>query len=370
MVRARCVVGWGGRLTRTWLFFVGIVVFFGIRRVNTPPSVSIPSDSGVTSSSSRPPTSPFSTPPWIAAPIATTSSGFTPLYGSRPNVFFTSSCTIGIRDIPPTRITSWISDAFSPESFRHTSHGFTVRFTSPSTSPSSFDRVSVSCRWSGPLSFADTYGRFTSVCIADDSSIFAFSAASRTRCSAILSFARSTPSDFLKFSTSEFVIATSKSSPPRNVSPFVAFTSNTPPDTSRIDTSNVPPPRSYTAITLSSSLSSPYASAAAVGSLMIRTMFSFEIAPASFVACLCASLKYAGTVTTAFGTVAPRCASAVSRIFSSTNDPIWLGEYSLPAESATHAAPPDPRTILNGTCFWSSCVSLSVKLRPIRRLIP
>eukprot|EP00955_Chlamydomonas_euryale_P039918 351544-Chlamydomonas_euryale.AAC.4 len=40
----------------------------------------------------------------------------------------------------------------------------------------------------------------------------------------------------------------SKSSPPRKVSPLVALTSNTPPMISRIDTSNVPPPKSYTAI--------------------------------------------------------------------------------------------------------------------------
>ncbi len=40
----------------------------------------------------------------------------------------------------------------------------------------------------------------------------------------------------------------SKSSPPRNVSPFVDFTSNTPSPISRIEMSNVPPPRSYTAM--------------------------------------------------------------------------------------------------------------------------
>src|SRR5215472_2492381 len=56
---------------------VGIVVFFWISLVITPPSVSMPSDSGVTSSSSTSLTSPFRTPPWIAAPTATTSSGFT-----------------------------------------------------------------------------------------------------------------------------------------------------------------------------------------------------------------------------------------------------------------------------------------------------
>ena len=49
----------------------------------------------------------------------------------------------------------------------------------------------------------------------------------------------------------------SKSSPPRKVSPFVDFTSNTPSPISRIDTSKVPPPRSYTAMVPEPFLSSP-----------------------------------------------------------------------------------------------------------------
>ena len=44
---------------KIWLFLVGIVVLRSIRRVNTPPSVSMPSDSGVTSSSSTSLTSPL-----------------------------------------------------------------------------------------------------------------------------------------------------------------------------------------------------------------------------------------------------------------------------------------------------------------------
>src|SRR5438094_545326 len=47
-----------------------------------PPRGSIPRDSGVTSSRRTSFTSPASTPPLIAAPIATPSSGFTPLRGS------------------------------------------------------------------------------------------------------------------------------------------------------------------------------------------------------------------------------------------------------------------------------------------------
>ena len=53
-----------------------------------------------------------------------------------------------------------------------------------------------------------------------------------------------------------------------------------------IETSNVPPPKSYTATLLSffAPLSSPYARAAAVGSLMIRNTSSPAIVPASLVA--------------------------------------------------------------------------------------
>ncbi len=73
-------VGWlSEAVLKISLFFVGIVVLRSISGVITPPSVSIPSVSGVTSSSRTSLTSPFSTPPWIAAPTATTSSGFTPL---------------------------------------------------------------------------------------------------------------------------------------------------------------------------------------------------------------------------------------------------------------------------------------------------
>ncbi len=59
-------------------FFVGIVVLRSISFVITPPLVSIPRVSGVTSSSSTSLTSPASTPAWIPAPTATTSSGLTP----------------------------------------------------------------------------------------------------------------------------------------------------------------------------------------------------------------------------------------------------------------------------------------------------
>ena len=63
---------------------VGIVVLRSMSLVITPPLVSMPSDSGVTSSSRTSLTSPLSTPAWMAAPTATTSSGLTDLFGSLP----------------------------------------------------------------------------------------------------------------------------------------------------------------------------------------------------------------------------------------------------------------------------------------------
>ncbi len=95
---------------------VGIVVLRSISFVITPPLVSMPSDSGVTSSRSTSLTSPLSTPPWMAAPTATTSSGLTPLCGSLPISSLTCSCTAGMRVMPPTSTTWSIADASRPAS--------------------------------------------------------------------------------------------------------------------------------------------------------------------------------------------------------------------------------------------------------------
>ena len=88
----------------------GIVVFFSISLVITPPSVSMPSDNGVTSSSTTSDLLPSrSWAPWIAAPMATTSSGLTPLWPSLLKTCLTSACTFGARVIPPTRTISSMS---------------------------------------------------------------------------------------------------------------------------------------------------------------------------------------------------------------------------------------------------------------------
>jgi hypothetical protein len=71
--------GWlSEAVEKTCDFLAGMVVLRSIIGVAREPSVSIESVSGVTSSSSTSLTSPRSTPPWMEAPMATTSSGFTP----------------------------------------------------------------------------------------------------------------------------------------------------------------------------------------------------------------------------------------------------------------------------------------------------
>ena len=183
------------------------------------------------------------------------------------------------------------------------------------TSSSSAARVSLYSKCLGPSASAVINGRFTSYSVVEESSFLAFSASSFRRCIAALSPFRSMPASFLKASRKWLTIRLSKSSPPRWVSPFVLLTSNTPSPSSSTDTSKVPPPRSKTAIFSSFLLSRPYANAAAVGSLIIRFTSRPAILPASLVACLCESSKYAGTVITASVTFSPRNASASALSF-------------------------------------------------------
>ena len=178
---------------------------------------------------------------------------------------------------------------------------------------------------------------------------------------------RSIPWSFLNSAAIQSTIALSKLSPPRWLSPFVDFTSKTPSPSSSTETSNVPPPRSNTRIVWSApSLSSPYASAAAVGSLTIRSTLRPAILPASFVASRCALLKYAGTVITASVTGSPRNASASARSFWRIIALISGGAYCVPSTS-TRASPLSPCTTVYGTIVISS--ETSSHLRPMKRLI-
>ena len=195
----------------------------------------------------------------MAAPIATTSSGFTPLWGSLPKISFTSCCMRGIRVWPPTSTTSLILSGEIPASLIAALHGPMERSMMSFTISSSLPRVSVFTRCFGPLASAVMNGRLISVCIVVDSSILARSAASRRRCRAIsLPLSRRfRPSSFLNSSMSQSTMRWSMLSPPRCVSPLVDFTSMTPSPTSRIEISKVPPPKSYTAMVSSFFLSSP-----------------------------------------------------------------------------------------------------------------
>src|SRR6059036_2833724 len=170
-----------------------MVVFFSICLVNTPPRVSMPSESGVTSRRRTSFTSPFSTAPWMPAPTATTSSGLTPLCGSLPKSFLTRAWTAGMRVMPPTSTTSSISLVERPASLSAVTQGCSRRSSRSAHSASSLARVSFMLRCFGPLWSAVTKGRLMSVSIAVESSHFAFSAASFRRWSAMRSLRRSIP---------------------------------------------------------------------------------------------------------------------------------------------------------------------------------
>ena len=241
--------GWlSAAVEKTCDFLVGMVVFASINFVITLPIVSIPRDNGVTSNNKTSLTSPVKTPPWIAAPTATTSSGFTPLLGFLPKNFSTASCTAGILVDPPTRIISSISDLLSPAAFKAVLHGSIVLLTRSSISWSNLDLERVLTKCFGPLSVAVIYGRLISVWAEDDNSIFAFSAASLSLCRDIGSFLKSILSSFLNSSANQSIIFSSTSSPPKWVSPSVDNTSKTPSPNSKIETSCVPPPKSNTTI--------------------------------------------------------------------------------------------------------------------------
>ena len=159
-------------------FLVGIVVFLSIILVNTLPRVSIPNESGVTSSRSISFTSPVSTPACIEAPAATHSSGLIPLCGSLFINFLTASCTAGILVEPPTSSTSSISDTDTPASLIACSVGPIVLATSSAVNSLNLALVKSIFKCFGPSAVAVMNGRFIFVVIVEESSFLAFSAAS------------------------------------------------------------------------------------------------------------------------------------------------------------------------------------------------
>src|SRR6266487_874608 len=162
--------GWlSSAVLKVSLLRVGIVVLRSINMVMTPPSVSTPSESGVTSSRSTSFTSPLSTPAWMAAPTATTSSGFTPLCGSLPVSSRTRSTTAGMRVEPPTRMMWSIWSLLTPASRIACSNGPRQASSRSAVSSWNLERESSSSRWSGPSLVAVMNGRLIVVCCAEES---------------------------------------------------------------------------------------------------------------------------------------------------------------------------------------------------------
>ena len=130
-------------VVKTLLRLVGIVAFFSISFSSMPPSVSTPSESGVTSSSRMSLISPASTAPCIAAPMATHSIGSTPLSAGFPTTSSTNFLTIGILVIPPMSMTlsTCVWESFA--SFNTLLIVSSVFVTIGLATSSSLDRVSV-----------------------------------------------------------------------------------------------------------------------------------------------------------------------------------------------------------------------------------
>ena len=215
----------------------GIVELRGMIFSASPPIVSRPSDSGITSSSSqssprsRLPTSAFA---WIAAPSATTSSGLRLMSGGWPKNSATARRTRGMRVAPPTRTTPFTSEgaSFASRSARRT--GCIVFCTSCCVMSPNVSIVSERLS-SSPVDSRPTIG--AAPCPVS------ISLASR----AFTSSRRASEGDSggsLAASSAQQKTRWSKSSPPSAESPLVASTSKTPRERRRMEMSNVPPPRS------------------------------------------------------------------------------------------------------------------------------
>ena len=281
--------------------------------VMTPPAVSMPNDSGATSSSRMSCVdldwSPVRIAACTAAPYATASSGLMERFSSLPLKYSDSSAhTLGMRVDPPTNTISWMLPLEILESRMTRSTGSMVLRNKSMHNSSNLARVIFVAK-STPSNSAST----SIVVSADEDRVrLARSHAVLSRRNARLLPDGSFLCLRLNSCKHHDTMRLSKSSPPKCVSPAVAFTSKMPSSIVSNDTSNVPPPRSKIRMFSSPAfspfpfLSRPYAIAAAVGSLIMRSTFRPAMAPASLVAWRCPSLKYAGTVMTASVTAVPK----------------------------------------------------------------
>mmetsp|Transcript_41095 Transcript_41095/g.132176 ORF Transcript_41095/g.132176 Transcript_41095/m.132176 type:complete len:255 (-) Transcript_41095:750-1514(-) len=246
---------WSWTVVNVCVLTDGSTVLRGVMTIIAPPSISMPRLRGVTSTSTmsqdggRPTVRawPSAEPrqrssPWIAAPMATASSGLTLCCGNceRPKNSLMSCWILGIRVLPPTITISSMSVLASPASFSTCLIGSKVFVKSSAFKCSNFERVSVSRR-SWPLKKASTS---TVVLTSVLSARFASSTATRSRCIARRSPLGSLPALLWNCSTRYWTTRRSKSSPPRCVLPHVARVSKTPPSMESSDTSKVPPPKS------------------------------------------------------------------------------------------------------------------------------
>ena len=180
----------------------------------------------------------------MAAPNATHSSGLMSFWGSLPIKVLTKFCTAGIRVEPPTKRTLSMSDAERFASFKASFTGPSVFLTRSAVNSSNFARERSMFKCKGPSAVAVMKGRLMLVLMVEESSFFAFSAASFKRCKLMRSAFKSTPFSFLKLSAIQSMIFSSKSSPPNLLLPRVDCTSKTPSESSKMETSKVPPPKS------------------------------------------------------------------------------------------------------------------------------
>ena len=162
-------------------------MFLSIRCVAIPPIVSIESVSGVTSRRriSPAPASPASLPPWIDAPIATHSSGLIPLNGSLPVNLLTSSCTAN-QDGPKhfdMNLTRAKFDELTADLVDRTKVPVQTALEDAGLTAADLDKVLLV--GGSTRIIAVMKGRLMFVVIADESSFFAFSAASFNLCIAI-----------------------------------------------------------------------------------------------------------------------------------------------------------------------------------------